>query len=373
MKGSFRFLTNALLFALLIGLALASLVSYLSAGEPATALETIAPSSATPGGAHVAIIDFDFVPDLITITVGTEVSWSNEGSVIHQIKSGELPSGKNCTYGSGYWRRHLDNWPIAVVTLGGHIYAKEEASAILERPPQGDATYLLARRLIPAKLNVAQGADPNAIINTIVAADEWLMQHPLGSSPRNPERRQGLQLAEILENFNSGLIGPGSCPSNSGEDTVVLSAAQGSPGDGEWDSGPLHPGETFSFLFDVAGVYDYYNPFYPQMRGRIIVDEDVPSSPTWQQAFTGEKPLARGEYAAAYDVLRQTIALYGGNADGWPYENSTWKFDGANWTPIDTSIRPPAVYGAAMVYDRHQDAMVLFGGSNSEDSALAQT
>ena len=35
----------------------------------------------------------------------------------------------------------------------------------------------------------------------------------------------------------------------------------------------LEPGESFSFLFEVPGAYDYYSSVYPGMEGRIIVEE----------------------------------------------------------------------------------------------------
>lgn len=95
--------------------------------------------------------------------------------------------------------------------------------------------------------------------------------------------------------------------------------------------------------------------------------------PTWQFISTDVTPPARGEYGLAYDSEHDVVILYGGSANGWPYENSTWEFDGVDWTPATTTHRPNAVYGMSMVYDSSRQNVMLFGGSNSSDDALAET
>ncbi|MCA9919422.1 MAG: FG-GAP repeat protein, partial [Anaerolineales bacterium] len=49
---------------------------------------------------------------------------------------------------------------------------------------------------------------------------------------------------------------------------------------------------------------------------------------TWQQITTTHTPSVVGEYAMAYGG--GTAVLYGGNDTGWPYENSTWAFNGTD-------------------------------------------
>jgi hypothetical protein len=68
-----------------------------------------------------------------------------------------------------------------------------------------------------------------------------------------------------------------------------------------------------------------------------------------------------------------TVVLYGGNATGWPYENSTWKLDGTDWAEATPFSQPNAVYGMSMVYDDNNNVFVLFGGSDDTDTALAET
>ncbi len=113
------------------------------------------------------------------------------------------------TYTIGYWKNHPGAWPVNRITIGGVTYTKAQAIAILQTPPRGDATYILAVQLIAAKLNILNGADGTVVVNTIVQADAWLAAHPLGSNPCDPARMVGTNLATTLDNYNSGLIGPG--------------------------------------------------------------------------------------------------------------------------------------------------------------------
>lgn len=95
---------------------------------------------------------------------------------------------------------------------------------------------------------------------------------------------------------------------------------------------------------------------------------------SWQLVSTiSLSPTVSGEYAMAFDEDRNVAVLFGGNQTGWPYESTTWEFNGVDWDQITTAQKPEAVYGAAIAYDSGQDEMVLFGGSNAADEALAQT
>jgi len=118
---------------------------------------------------------------------------------------------ESCTYTLGYWKTHPEAWPVEEIPIGGVTYTKTQAVEVLETQPRGDATYLLAHQLIAAKLNISNGADPSAVETTIAEADTWLVEHPLGSKPKGPERQEGIALAQTLDDYNKGAIGPGHC------------------------------------------------------------------------------------------------------------------------------------------------------------------
>jgi PKD repeat protein len=99
---------------------------------------------------------------------------------------------------------------------------------------------------------------------------------------------------------------------------------------------------------------------------------------TWRPITTTVSPPVVGEHAMAYDPARDVVVLYGGNADGWPYEDTTWEFDGTDWLTVTTTTAPTARYGATMVYLPPVDGgagggLILFGGSDESDAALDQT
>lgn len=125
--------------------------------------------------------------------------------------TGARSLAQNCTYTLGYWKNHPQAWPVESLVIGGQTYTHTQLIAILKKSPRGDATYILARQLIAAKLNIAQGADDSAVADVITEADAWLAEHPLGSKPRNPEREEGIAYAAILDDYNNGRIGPGHC------------------------------------------------------------------------------------------------------------------------------------------------------------------
>ena len=152
---------------------------------------------------------------VIASSVGlTMAVFSDSGSLHVRLQAGTWV----CTYTLGYWKNHPEAWPVEEIEIGGITYAKDEAIDILKTPPVGDATYILAHQLIAAKLNVANGADFDEIEVAIVEADGWLSLHPLGSDPSDPDREQGIALAEILDNYNNGLLGPHHC----GDETLEL-------------------------------------------------------------------------------------------------------------------------------------------------------
>ncbi len=123
----------------------------------------------------------------------------------------EIPNPETCTFSMVYWRDHPDVWPAEAITIGGVTTTKVEAITILEQAPQGDTTYILASQLIASVLNLLNGADGVAIENVVVDADQWLVDHPLGSELNEEDRQAGLASAETLEGYNNGEIGPGAC------------------------------------------------------------------------------------------------------------------------------------------------------------------
>jgi hypothetical protein len=120
--------------------------------------------------------------------------------------------GNSCTYTQGYWRNHTDAWPVTSLTLGTVTYQAAELMAILDNPARGNGLVILAHQLIAAKLNIANGADPAAVQQTVGDADNMigaLVIPPLGNGYLPPGQTGDLN--ETLTEYNEGIIGPGHC------------------------------------------------------------------------------------------------------------------------------------------------------------------
>jgi hypothetical protein len=120
-----------------------------------------------------------------------------------------------CTRTQGYWKTHPDQWPVDHLLLGLEDYTQDELLAILDAPSVDDASLILGRQQIAAKLNLAAGADGSQIESTISAADSWLAgflgKLPYTVPPSSGSGQQAVGLADVLAQYNEGVIGPGSC------------------------------------------------------------------------------------------------------------------------------------------------------------------
>jgi hypothetical protein len=120
--------------------------------------------------------------------------------------------GQNCTYTQGYWKNHPDIWPVQSLMLGAVSYNESQLLQILNRPAQGNGLVTLAHQLIAAKLNIASGADPSAVQQIVIDADNMiggLIVPPIGNGYLSPG--QTGNLTDTLTEYNEGTIGPGHC------------------------------------------------------------------------------------------------------------------------------------------------------------------
>jgi hypothetical protein len=106
-----------------------------------------------------------------------------------------------CTFGPGYWKNHPGEWPVEELYLGGATHGQQELLGMLRMPGKGRVMLALARQLIAAMLNVANGADAT-IQPTIVEANSLLMLHPLEIRFKGPDRRSILELKDELAAYN---------------------------------------------------------------------------------------------------------------------------------------------------------------------------
>jgi hypothetical protein len=116
-----------------------------------------------------------------------------------------------CPHGLGFWKRHVVAWPVDTLTIGGQSYTKSQLQAILNSPVRGDASLILAKQLIPALLNGANGSNLIPINSTIDLSNTLLNGCNLGCAiqPSSPAGRSMTKTSALLESYNEGLLTPG--------------------------------------------------------------------------------------------------------------------------------------------------------------------
>jgi hypothetical protein len=117
-----------------------------------------------------------------------------------------------CVFGFGYWKNHPQAWPVTELQLGNVTYTQEQLLDIMHEPVRGNGLVSLAHHLIAAKLNVANGADPSCIQQTIADADTLigdLVVPPIGDGYLAP--RDVNALKDTLEDYNEGHLCAPSC------------------------------------------------------------------------------------------------------------------------------------------------------------------
>jgi hypothetical protein len=119
----------------------------------------------------------------------------------------------SCPRSQGYWGQHANAWPVASLTIGCSSYAKAQCLALLGQPVKGDASVILAKQLIAAKVNVANSAyNWPAIVAAIEQADALLCGYsgplPLNVRTSTAAGQQMTSLAAQLEGFNLGALSP---------------------------------------------------------------------------------------------------------------------------------------------------------------------
>jgi hypothetical protein len=135
-------------------------------------------------------------------------------------KNVDTDSEGGCSLTQGYWKTHSAYGPAPYDATWALLGPDAEDTAfyssgqswyqVLWTAPRGDAYYNLAHQFIAAKLNALRGTDTSVVDEALAAADTLLAGVDPGTLTRD-QRREALDLAETLDDYNNGLIGPGHC------------------------------------------------------------------------------------------------------------------------------------------------------------------
>jgi hypothetical protein len=165
------------------------------------------------------------------------------GSDDHQIDI-TVPCQGGCTLTQGYWRTHSrqgpapydDTWALIGPAQENTVFflSSNTYHGVLWTAPSGNAYYNLAHQYIAAVLNGLNGAsvpaDVQTAINTATTLFQTYTPAQIGAlKGNNALRTQFLTLANLLDQYNNGLIGPGHCS----EDTTSRTTAQATASGGQ--------------------------------------------------------------------------------------------------------------------------------------------
>ena len=215
-----------------------------------------------------------------------------------------------CTYTYGYWKTHSkygpaskpdDTWnslsggPDTEFFDTGMSYME-----VLNTKPKGNAYYILAHQYIAAELNMLAGTDFSDAEDAFDAAtalfeDAGNTPAYIGSLKGNDAKRKDfVDLAEILDDYNNGIIGPGHC-----EDEEMLKSAQISPVNGFTEfsvyPNPVMSAATVSFTpkFDGKATIELYNSL--GQKASVLFNKQVTKDVT--ESFTFDRQnLSNGLY-----------------------------------------------------------------------------
>lgn len=131
-----------------------------------------------------------------------------------------------CTRSAGYWKTHSiygpapydSTWALlgedSTFFLSNKTYYQVEWTP----PKKGNAYYILSFAYIGTALNLLAGADPFEVQDVFDEATElfetYTPEYIEGLKGNNPIRQHFLELKSTLEQYNSGMIGPGMCDKN---------------------------------------------------------------------------------------------------------------------------------------------------------------
>lgn len=175
--------------------------------NPAGLISTKAVVGST--GGTVNNLDWDHIWN-IPIPSGDQVSSINNNFFDRQVGGCNLGSGT-----PGYWKNHLEVWPVQVLTVGGYTYTQEEVIHWFNvKVTGGDNCLQMFYHLAAAKLAWLTATDYCGLQNVETQADIWMYQYCGGAEGLpNPLRVPmknwvggGLNLYNQLTAYNNGQL-----------------------------------------------------------------------------------------------------------------------------------------------------------------------
>jgi len=167
-----------------------------------------------PSAAHPLGVEQDVMANYAATTGGVSTTVPADGSgTAAAIDAIIAACGSSaCPLTQGFWKTHAEVWAGTSLTLGSQIYTDAELLVLLNTPTKGDASLILAKQLIAAKLSILNGSPPAPIAATITAADALLATFsgklPYNVAPSSTDGQTMTSLAATLDSYNNRALTP---------------------------------------------------------------------------------------------------------------------------------------------------------------------
>jgi CubicO group peptidase (beta-lactamase class C family)/flagellar hook assembly protein FlgD len=209
-----------------------------------------------------------------------------------------------CQQNSEHWKNNPDQWAMNSIPmkLGKHYYQKQKILDLLNQPENIDASRVLAKALITAKFNIAQGSELSPIVLTVNAAMAFIgnnhLPYDIPVSFSSPTGIQMLSLAATLDSYNSGNLNTTACsasPSSITKNNPVT----------EVDKAPIqfslavfpNPSTGNTALSFEIPENQKVSLQIIDMNGRLI-------------KTIADKKFQKGEYQFGWDATKVTAGIY---------------------------------------------------------------
>jgi hypothetical protein len=99
------------------------------------------------------------------------------------------------------------------------------------------------------------------------------------------------------------------------------------------------------------------------------------SNGSWKNLTSGPAPVPCCALAGGWDNATSSVILFSGIASppSSATYSATWSFSAGTWTNVSPSVSPPARELAAAAYDAADQELLVFGGENASNPALADS
>jgi len=248
-----------------------------AAEEPATAPANTINATILPGASAQGNPDYD--PDPITIKQGDGVQWTNQDNAPHTVTSRQ----------EGVFGSSLIN-PANSWLLNTAEIAPAEYEYYCTLHPFMAATLVVSNGAAPVESSANDTASLGGAINnqSSTTTNETAAGNntntsatsngpPASGSVTSVSIAVGASVPTSAQSYepNNAETTIGSMVTWINDDTAPHTVTSGTvennrpTPDGSFDSGIINPGDSFPFLFDKAGEYQYYCSIHPWMTGKV--------------------------------------------------------------------------------------------------------